>query len=486
MPTDSLSRFVQSLALSLLRKEGAALTDGQLLSRFIDHREDAAFAELVRRHGPMVLGVCQRLLGNVHDAEDAFQATFLVLVRRASSIRCRDAVGSWLHNVAYRTALEAKASIVRRRANEKQVHDMPHPATKPEAAWPELQPLLDQELSRLPARYRVPFVLCDLEGRTRKEVARQLRIPEGTLSSRLATARKRLADRLRRRGVSLSAAAFAAAFSHQVAVAMPTSLVVSTVQAAKLLAAGQGVAGVLSAQVAALTEGVLQAMTTTKLQMAAVLIFAGVAASGVAGLTYTKLAAGQAPQGALEQRPETGEGQAKGPLAQPQQPHPQHTTTQASNLRELAQDDRQAEERREAGRRQLRESLARDVKRLQGTWDVVTTSHNDKVDPKQFNYYRWHFDGQTVKTSWQRKDGEKGPDGRKYHYVVNPTKAIKEITIYGDNVLIQAIYRFEGDALFLCFYGMSELDRPTSFTAEKTAWKGSPHVLWKLRRETGE
>src|SRR5262249_20449250 len=145
------------------------------------------------------------LLGNPHDAEDAFQATFLVAVRKAASVRPRELFGNWLHGVAYRTALEARARIARRRAKEKQVEELPHPAqAEPEAVWQELRPLLDRELSRLPDKYRVPVVLCDLEGRSRQEVARQLRLPEGTLSSRLATARKTLARRLSRYGPVLS------------------------------------------------------------------------------------------------------------------------------------------------------------------------------------------------------------------------------------------------------------------------------------------
>ncbi len=159
----------------------------------------------------MVWGVCRRLLSH-HDAEDAFQATFIVLVRKASSIVPREMVGNWLYGVAHQTALQARRTAARRRAREVQVTEMPD--TEPQQdRWADLQPLLDEELSRLPDHYRAVIVLCDLEGRTRKEVARQLGCPEGTVASRLARARAMLAKRLTQRGVALSAGALAAVLS---------------------------------------------------------------------------------------------------------------------------------------------------------------------------------------------------------------------------------------------------------------------------------
>src|SRR5437763_852348 len=136
--------------------EERARSDGQLLDRFIARRDEAAFAELLRRHGPMVLGVCRRLLGHAQDAEDAFQATFMVLVRKARSVMPRELVGNWLYGVAYRVALEAQARAGRRRAREKQVEDMPHPTTPAADPTDDLRPVLDRELSRLPEKYRVP------------------------------------------------------------------------------------------------------------------------------------------------------------------------------------------------------------------------------------------------------------------------------------------------------------------------------------------
>jgi RNA polymerase sigma factor (sigma-70 family) len=208
------------------------LTDAQLLTRFVADRDEGAFAALVRRHGPMVLGVCRRVLRHEQDAEDAFQATFLTLARKAPSLRQRAAVAGWLYEVAHRTAVEAGRARARRRGRERQVGDMPHPEVQPTEPQ-DWRPLLDRELAALPEKYRGAVVLCDLEGLSRREAARQLGWPEGTLSSRLATGRRVLAGRLSRGGVALSGGALAAALSEAAASArVPEALVCSTAQAA--------------------------------------------------------------------------------------------------------------------------------------------------------------------------------------------------------------------------------------------------------------
>src|SRR5437879_10110341 len=194
-PLQSLLHHIRGLAVT---QEAAGLADSILLERFLTRRDEAAFEALVRRHGPMVLGVCRRVLSNPHDAEDAFQATFLVFVRKAASIAKRELLGNWLYGVAYHTARAARSAAARRRAKEAKA--MPRQQPKEDNVWQELQPLLDQELSRLPEKYRVPIVLCDLEEKSRADVARQLGLPEGTLSSRLARGRALLAKRLTRRG----------------------------------------------------------------------------------------------------------------------------------------------------------------------------------------------------------------------------------------------------------------------------------------------
>jgi RNA polymerase sigma factor (sigma-70 family) len=245
-----------------------ALTDGQLLARFVATREESAFAALVRRHGPMVFGICRRVLHHTQDAEDCFQATFLVLARKASSVR-REAVGSWLYAVAYRTSLAAQTSNARRRARERQVEEMPHPEVMPT----ETQDYLDHELTLLPEHYRAVIIACDLEGLSRKEAARHLGLSEGTISSRLARGRRLLAKRL-----SLPGAVLATALTECTAPAhIPASLLSSTTK----VALGQAA---LSNSVEILVKGALKAMLLTKLKVAvgAVMVMVALGASGLA------------------------------------------------------------------------------------------------------------------------------------------------------------------------------------------------------------
>jgi RNA polymerase sigma factor (sigma-70 family) len=260
--------MIEHLRRAVLRRELATLTDGQLLGHYIEQRNDAAFEALVRRHGPMVLGVCRRILGNVHDADDAFQAAFLVLVRKAGSVVPREMVANWLHGVARQTAVKARAMIARRHSREQPFAQLPDVAAsqdEPECDW---QVLLDEELSLLPEKYRAPIVLCDLEGKTRKDAARQLGWPEGTVSGRLSRARSLLAVRLRRRGVTLSATALAAALTPD----NSSASVSLTLAEATIKAAGQFAAGQASSQsvASAVAEGVIKSMIIAKLKSLAV------------------------------------------------------------------------------------------------------------------------------------------------------------------------------------------------------------------------
>lgn len=263
----AMSEVLQRLrGVSLLPHE-ADLTDAQLLECFVSRRETVALEALLRRHGLMVWGVCRRVLGNHHDAEDAFQATFLVFVRKAASIRSRAQVGNWLYGVAHQTALKARAARARRRERERPAAEMPEPAASEPNPGSDLQPLLDQEVRRLPEKQRTVLVLCELEGKTLREAARQLGCPEGTVASRLARARALLTRRLTRQGVMLSGGVLAGLLGRQVApAAVPSAVLTATIRAMTRVAAGQAATTVLPARVAALMEGVLKSMFMTRLR----------------------------------------------------------------------------------------------------------------------------------------------------------------------------------------------------------------------------
>jgi RNA polymerase sigma factor (sigma-70 family) len=278
MAGNTMSGVVRHLRRAVLRRDADGLSDGQLLECFVADRDGAAFAALVRRHGPMVLGVCRRVLRHRHDAEDAFQATFLVLAKKAGSVRPRELVGHWLYGVARRTALKARTAAARRQARERRMGELCTSPLRGEADHRfELEALLDDAVQGLPERYRVPLVLCELEGKSRRQVARQMGVPEGTVSSRLARARHLLARRLTARGLSLSAGAVGAILTQQTATAtVPAALVASTVR----VALGQAST---TAPVAALTEGVIRAMLIAKWKLTAFVLAAALAAGLGAG-----------------------------------------------------------------------------------------------------------------------------------------------------------------------------------------------------------
>ncbi len=245
------------------------LGDGKLLRRFLNSGEGAAFEELVRRHGPMVLGVCRRILQDSHAAEDAFQATFLVLFRRARALAGqRGTLAGWLYTVASHVALKARADAARRRVKEGQVVDTPRADAQAEQLWPDLQPVLDEELNRLPEAYRAALVLCYLEGKTNGEAARLLGWPVGTVKSRLARARELLRGRLARRGVTVTPALLAATLTARAAAAVPAGLVNLTVGAALAVAGRSAPAGSAQAAPLALAERVLKGMLAARLALA--------------------------------------------------------------------------------------------------------------------------------------------------------------------------------------------------------------------------
>jgi RNA polymerase sigma factor (sigma-70 family) len=256
-------------------------SDQQLLDRFVAERDEAAFAALVRRHGPMVLSVCRRLLKDVHDAEDAFQATFLVLVHKAQSIGRPASLGPWLHGVAYRSAAQVRHAA-QRRTREREATAMSPCDPAVEAAWRDLRDVLDEELGRLTPKYRDPLILVYLEGKSTHETARLLGCPKGTVLSRLARGRDRLRDRLIRRGLALSVWTLVMVLVEKAApAALPATLADGTIKVAALTAAGTAATGAVSATVAALTKGVLRSMFLSKLKMVAAVVLAVTVATTV-------------------------------------------------------------------------------------------------------------------------------------------------------------------------------------------------------------
>jgi RNA polymerase sigma factor (sigma-70 family) len=485
MRAAALNGALRGLRGLALRPEGGALTDGQLLECFLSHHDEGAFTALVHRHGPMVMGVCRRVLHNVHDAEDAFQATFLVLARKAAGVAPRDAVGAWLYGVACRTAKKAQAMTAKRRLKEQQFREARLAAKPPEDAWEELQPLLDEELSRLPAKYRSAIVLCELEGKTKKEAAAQLCCPEGTLSSWLTRGRRMLAQHLARRGVALSAGSVAAVLAHGAASAsVRAGLAVTTGKAAALFAAGRAAAGTVSARVTALTEGVLKAMLLSKLRVVmAVLLAVALAGATAAGL----LTQTQAADPARAQRPTA-------PKADPEKPPAA----------------RQGEKPKQ------------DKEKLQGTWVGVSFAYlrspGSRVGPPGFGSKQreeiakatWVIQGDKIAIKFKRVIVASDPLGEK-EVVIEAKDDIRQMTfkldITKEHAAIdltpcafpysppppgvtappgaeslkgtcQGIFDLTGDTLTIC-YGVPGMKRPAGFKAEGDDW----FFLFVLKRE---
>jgi RNA polymerase sigma factor (sigma-70 family) len=240
MAKQSLNGVLQHLRKVAALQTYHGLSDRELLERFTGAHDDAAFTVLIERHGPMVLGVCRRALPNCHDAEDACQATFLVLARKADSVHRKTSLSSWLHGVACRVAVKLKRDHARRKSRERRV-DAPAPKDPAaEVSWREVQAIFDEELEHFPERYRAPVILCYLECLTREDAGKQLGLSPGSLHGRLERGRDLLRERLTKRGLTLSAVMSAAALGESVAqAALAPTFVVSSTKAALLLAAGQ-------------------------------------------------------------------------------------------------------------------------------------------------------------------------------------------------------------------------------------------------------
>jgi RNA polymerase sigma factor (sigma-70 family) len=398
----------------------ADATDGELLSSFVEHRDEAAFESLVGRHGPMVWSVCRRVLRNDHDAQDAFQATFLVLVRKAASIKPRGMIANWLYGVARRAAMKTGAMSMKRSAREKQLESVAIAKAPDKDLWSDLLAVLDQELYRLPDKYRVPIVLCDLEGKSQKEAARQLGWPQGTVSGRLSRGRAILARRLSRCGLTVGAAALVDVLSQHAALsAVPTLLVSSTVKVTSLAALGPTAAtGAISTKVIAITEGVLKAMLLTKLKIATMSLLGLVLLGAGAGLLHHESQAADPPAKAKAQR---------------------------------------------------------DEEAIQGTWRAVDIqeAHQPRPTPEQ-----WALLSKLkiVITADTITFGERGMRSK---YKLDPTTTPKRMIGLSDFDRGIAIYELNGDRMKFCTGGGKT---PDSFNVENLP-VGTRRTCWTLRRE---
>jgi RNA polymerase sigma factor (sigma-70 family) len=290
-----LRAVIRRLSSRLGVREAGTQDDADLLRRFLDHRDETAFEVLVWRHGTMVLGVCQRLLRDAHAAEDAFQATFLALAREAGRVARGESVGGWLYRVAYRVALKAKARDLRRGERERQRPGPPASPAPEDAAWRDLRLVLDDEINRLPSKYRQPVVLCYLEGKTNVEAARELGCPAGTVATRLAWARRRLRSRLTRRGVALPAVALPAALGADGArAAPPAPLVEATVRLGAAWATGRAVAA--AAPPVTLAEGVVRMLVLDRLKRVTLIVGVVAVLAAAAGVGSYRVLAGKAPR----------------------------------------------------------------------------------------------------------------------------------------------------------------------------------------------
>jgi len=445
---DTVVRYLRRMAVQAEYRE---LTDPQLLLRFVAHRDEAAFAALVYRHGKMVWHVCQNVLSHTQDAEDAFQATFMVLAENPSKVRKAEALGSWLHGVALRFALKVRRDAARRRTHEHEAAGMSPPSEASELTWRELRQVLDEEIQRLPEKYRVPFVLCVLQEASLAEAARRLGWKEGTVSGRLSVARKRLRGRLARRGIELSAVVAAvtvagAAHGGTVPLGLPALLVISTVNAASKFAAG-GAATAVSAEVAALIKGGTNAMFTVHSKFVTVLVLVAAGLVGVGARWVVPAAQSEVGRAATEL------------------PRAVANTARAAQPTAGKEDDK-----------------------LEGRWLLTGFEFKGKQVPKdQVKAIKvtWVVTGSKVEENMRGKK-------REMSFKLDPTKDPKRIdltVVSGEGgaffpggtdkgAIIRGIYRLKGDELAICMNTENDKEPPDNFTTkEDAAW-----VLYKMKR----
>ncbi len=408
-------------------------TDPDLLERFARYGEHPAFEAILRRHGPMVLGVCRRTLVNPADVDDAFQATFLVLIRKARSIR-KDRLGPWLYGVAFRVALKARGRAARVAARQTEVTDMiPDPTLASDP--PDWLPILDAELSALPANYREPMVLCELQGLSRAEAARGLGIPEGTLSSRLSRGREMLRKRLLRYGTLLPAGGLAALLSESVPgrATVPAGLLART---AELAATGLGASGAVPAGPARLTDEVVKDMFLMKLRVMGGAVLA-------AGLVAVGLVAGW-------------------PAEAPGQPNPSKPAA------------RVAESKSPSTKLPTSGQVQSDRDAIQGLWVLDKFELGEKLDANAKKILGKDKEKIRVLINGDVMWGLVGPDGTvsPYTMVLDPSKNPKWLDLNDwqkaeQQSLSRGIYELEGDQLRIGMMTEMIKTRPAEFTTDE-------------------
>jgi RNA polymerase sigma factor (sigma-70 family) len=436
----ALSSFMQMLRGVAARQARDEQADATLLAHFVRQRDEAAFEELVQRHGPMVWSVCRRLLTRTEDAEDAFQAAFVVLLRRAGSIRDGALLGNWLYGVAYRVAVRARVRAARRAAREKQGM-LTEPAAAATETTTDWQHLLHEEVFRLPEKYRRPIVMCYLNGKTNEEAAAALGCPVGTVKGRLSRARALLRVRLGRRGVCLAGAALTGALSAaRLDAAVPQELMEST-----RTGATTGMTTAISPHALTLSNGVMQSMFWTqwatfgKALAVIALLAAGTMLSyyGLSALAQDRAAGGAAP---IVQTPP--------PVAQP--------APKAD-----------AQGKKNAG--------GNDLMKIQGTWKLESWELDGQLKPAEA------ITGMTLEVNargeWRLSFGPGKPTNQALVFT-DPSKEPAVMEVRGPNGMVfrSGLYQVEGDTLTIC----------------STAWPGAPppkelkssveHDLWVWKR----
>lgn len=385
--------------LSALERE--ARPDADLLEHFRQTRDEAAFAALVHRHGPMVLALCRRLLLDRHEAEDAFQATFLVLVRKSASLRQPGQLAPWLHKVALRIALRLRRGAYRRRPLPEglDVAETQAPEPLERLACQEVRSILDEEIERLPRKYRLPVVLCYLEGQSYTEAARALGWPAGTVSVRLARARQKLRIRFVRRGLGLSASLAGGLLGEEaLASSVPAALFKATVNTGVYSAAGASLASIIPQQVIALAEGVLKTMWIAKAKTTLfVVLFVGLVCTGLGGLFWQQGTQAQPGPSAAQPRPDQTPGKDVEEVEKQLKALLDQVQAKQTQLARLRQGD--ALDQIEAALRKLKQANAGDAQRRVAVAEFELAFGKLKeglaakpvVDPEKHQYRRYEL-----------------------------------------------------------------------------------------------